>query len=1083
MTTESFRKDVAKKLSELQASSDEDAKIDFPTDLTSSDRKYIHKIAESFRLHTLSSGTGDARFISVYKNPPAGQEAKRPREPAGATPQLSLSAAAAQSLQQIAASAQTTGGRTLLAKVKTLGRSRMTPAAKPAAVPNEGDVVEAFWPDDETWLEATVTQVSEDGSFRIVWAMDDSESDVPADYVRWPGGEQMEGEDVTLEFSGVDMSVEVMEAALEERRALPKYSELATKREALPAFKQREQVITAVKENQVVLLSGETGCGKSTQVPQLILDAAPEAKILVMQPRRIAATTLAERIAVERCQRLGVDVGYQVPSASQSERARLVFCTLGVFRRRLLLDPDLVGVTHIIFDEVHERDKLADFNMIVVRDLLARRSDLRLVLMSATLQMDTFERYFEGATKVKIPGRVYPVSELYLDEVAATLYKQGQKMFQLWLGPGILCGGIDIPAGAEGDWNERAWKTVVFKHTKPEDRDSLWGLREKGLESQMLANMSRARLLDGLRKHDVLQQSGLAFDYPIIEALILHIDRMYKDAQKDQTEEKPAGTILVFLPGWGDIDTLQKRLAQNFDPKRFKILPLHSQVTPQQQQEIFEPAPAGVRKIVLTTNIAEASITVEGTEFVIDSARAKEVSYDPYLKVGTLTTSWISKASAKQRAGRAGRTQGGLCFHLFCRERYNKVDDFLPPELLRSPLEDSALTAKLMLLQMGSNEKVSDFLLKAPDPPEKLAIDNSIQLLVELGALTKGEQLTALGEHLTKSPLPPRLAKTVLWAILLGCLDDALCVVAAAGGFFREPWKTAGMDREEAQQLKRDLAKPHNSDHGCLLNAVTGYTDANNQQSFCDKWQLNQATMRLIRDQQNRLYTECQENKTDSFANRNRGNFQLLTAVLCAGIFPNIARRRGGSDFYEAQNGKVEARLHGSSAYMPEKPDEWVFFQELSQMESTYRLKLVSPVTPMQMLLLGGQGPLQKENNSGKGNGKGGITVSMLEGWVKFRCDDATADQVQKVRNSLQAAFQSFCASPDQIPNAATLQMLDQAVPLLSDASTGGGVKRAASWPAEDRGGPVQRTYPGKGSWKGNGFKGGWKGGKGKGKW
>eukprot|EP00435_Cladocopium_sp_Y103_P060943 s2085_g22.t1 len=136
-----------------------------------------------------------------------------------------------------------------------------------------------------------------------------------------------------------------------------------------------------------------------------------------------------------------------------------------------------------------------------------------------------------------------------------------------------------------------------------------------------------------------------------------------------------------------EIDTLQKRLAQNFDPKRFKILPLHSQVTPQQQQEIFEPAPSGVRKIVLTTNIAEASITVEGTEFVIDSARAKEVSYDPYLKVGTLTTSWISKASAKQRAGRAGRTQGGLCFHLFCRERYNKVDDYLPPELLRSPLE------------------------------------------------------------------------------------------------------------------------------------------------------------------------------------------------------------------------------------------------------------------------------------------------------------------------------------------------------------------------------------------------------------
>merc|ERR1719392_593975 len=122
---------------------------------------------------------------------------------------------------------------------------------------------------------------------------------------------------------------------------------------------------------------------------------------------------------------------------------------------------------------------------------------------------------------------------------------------------------------------------------------------------------------------------------------------------------------------------LQRRLTQDLDTKRFKILPLHSQVTPEQQQEIFEPAEMGIRKIVLTTNIAEASITVEGTEFVIDSGRAKEVSYDPYLKVGTLTTSWISAASAKQRAGRAGRTQGGLCFHLMCRERFNKMDEYL----------------------------------------------------------------------------------------------------------------------------------------------------------------------------------------------------------------------------------------------------------------------------------------------------------------------------------------------------------------------------------------------------------------------
>merc|ERR1719171_1999955 len=194
----------------------------------------------------------------------------------------------------------------------------------------------------------------------------------------------------------------------------------------------------------------------------------------------------------------------------------------------------------------------------------------------------------------------------------------------MFLGPGILCGGIDIPAGGEG-FNDKEWKTVVFKHTGPEDKETLWGLRDRGLESQMMAPMNKERLLDGLRKHDVLQQSGLAFDYPIIEALILHIDRMYKGAQKAQAageEPKPAGTILVFLPGWGDIDQLKKRLVTNFDTNRFKILPLHSQVSAEEQAEIFQPAPQGMRKIVLTTNIAEASITVEGTEFIIDSGRA-----------------------------------------------------------------------------------------------------------------------------------------------------------------------------------------------------------------------------------------------------------------------------------------------------------------------------------------------------------------------------------------------------------------------------------------------------------------------------
>jgi len=422
-----------------------------------------------------------------------------------------------------------------------------------------------------------------------------------------------------------------------------------------------------------------------------------------------------------------------------------------------------------------------------------------------------------------------------------------------------------------------------------------------------------------------------------------------------------------------------------------------------------------------------------------------------------------------------------------------KLDEFLLPELLRSPLEDSALTAKLSLLQMGSTENVSSFLAKAPDAPEKMAIDNSIQLLVELGAFTRQEQLTALGQHLTKSSLPPRLAKTVLWAILFGCLDDALCVIAAAGGFTRDPFRLQSLEREQAQQVKRDLAAPHNSDHACMLNAITGFTDATNQQAFCEKWHLSQPAMRQIRDNQNRIFTELTENKTDSFANRNRGNFELLVAVLCAGIFPNVARRRGTSDFLETAGGKVEARPHGNSAYVPENPDEWVFYQELSQMESTYKLKLVSPIGALPMLLLGGEGPLTIEHGGKGGNkcGKGGATtVSLLDGWLRFRTDPATAEQVAKLRLSLQSSFQAFCQRPGDIPDHASLARLDQMATLLSNAgsdASSNGAKRAASWDAEGQP-PRQAPRPalaGKGGhmkgegFKGKGFKGkGFKGGK-----
>merc|ERR1712129_498028 len=317
----------------------------------------------------------------------------------------------------------------------------------------------------------------------------------------------------------------------------------------------------------------------------------------------------------------------------------------------------------------------------------------------------------------------------------------------------------------------------------------------------------------------------------------------------------------------------------------------------------------------------------------------------------------------------------------------------------------------------------------------------------------------------------------------------------------RDPFRLMHLPREEAQEFKRNLAAPYNSDHACLSKALSGFTDASNQQGFCDKWCLAMPAMRQIRDQQNRIFTELKENKSEAFANRNRGNFQLLFAVLCAGIFPNVARRRGSSDFMETQGGKVEARPHATSAYVPSKPEEWVIFQELAQVENTYKLKVVSPIEPVVMLLLGGEGPVKIEEDEGKGGKGGQVMVSLIDDWVKFQTDRGTADKIQALRTSLQSAFQGFCQKPDHVPPAPVLELLDQAATLLSGltnceqgaAKGGGGKKRPGEGgndgrnvAAKGEGGKKGGSIPafGGGKDKKGGNKGWGKGGKGgKGGW
>ncbi|CAD7923399.1 unnamed protein product [Amoebophrya sp. A120] len=1000
MTTESFRKDISRQLSELVEKGNEDDKafIAFASSLSSADRKYVHRIAEGFGLFTLSEGSGADRHIRVYVSDPTGgmQEAK--------------------------------------------GRGKRGKKA-PGEVRLKG-------PQEHALLDCARLAVALDRPVpkaNVVSTVNKNRSKMLSNGVN------------PDDLLHIPMDLDAVNAACE-------IHNLGERRKELPAWEQRQEVLEAVQMSQVTLISGETGCGKSTQVPQFLLDGNESAHILVAQPRRIAAISLAKRVQDERGGQSKNDVGYHVPLEKRArQQTRLTFCTTAMLRRRLFTDPELRGITHIVFDEIHERDKLADFALIFIRDLVQRRPDMRLVLMSATLQLETFENYFEGIVqKVHIPGRTFPVRELYLDQIVPTLWKVPG--FRKWLGPGILSAGIEME-------DEKEWKRTVFQR-EGRGGDGYWGLADHIRPLIKQDKFSKNKLSDGLAKMDVLQQSSLDFDFPIIEALIMWIDKNYKDVLKTQLEEKkddpaeqeklkakPLGSILVFLTGWNDIDKCQRILESDLDKEKFTILPLHGSVSMEQQQECFKPIETpGVRKIVLTTNIAEASITVPDVEFVIDCGRAKETSYDPYLKVATLTTSWISQASVSQRAGRAGRTQNGLCFHLFSKKRRDEgMDAFTEPELLRSPLEETCLAAKMLLLETEQEDtSIQTFLGKAPTPPEQLGVNNAVDLLKSIGALDHGtEMLTPLGKALCNSSLPPTLAKTVMWSALFGVLDDVLKVVGSTA-FCRDPFLTLGKKLTEKTSQSRNpvtgeletemttlgdasassgthktnLAAPYVSDHIALLRALDQSKQGTRLDFLRDNG-LNAKTVRQMADQSQKLRADLPDQglgDSDGFASRNCGQDHLILSVLTAGIYPNVAVKRCGKNTreMEVKGGKLGASAHMSTCYGTSRGlgdvianDEWCIFEELLQVESSYSIKQMSLVHPLILCLIAGEERL--ENNE----------LALHDGWIKFTMQGNHATSICQIRRALKFVFAKFCENPHNPPSPQETQFLQKLFYLL----------------------------------------------------
>ena len=624
-----------------------------------------------------------------------------------------------------------------------------------------------------------------------------------------------------------------------------RYQRMQRTRERLPAAKQAQEVLAAVRQNQVVLISGETGCGKTTQVPQFILDdyvrrgKGGDVNIICTQPRRLAAIGVSERVAAEQDTALGDTVGYQVRMDSKrTEKTRLVFCTTGILLRRLHGDPTVEGVTHILVDEVHERDVDTDFLLAILREVMKKRKDLKIILMSATMDTSLFVRYFNGsAPVVAIPGFVHPIKEYFLEDI------------------------------------------------------------EEGLGLVREQQSSKGGMGDDMYAR---QDSGKNTDYNLLAKTVMYADRIGLDTHDD-------GAILVFMSGTMEINKAVEaigRLAKaNGRQDKFWVLQLHGSLSSHEQSRVFQRPKQGVRKVVVSTNVAETSITIDDCVFVIDSGKMKEMRYDPYNRMSMLVETWVSKANARQRRGRAGRVRPGHCLRLFRKDQLAAFPAHQSPEIHRVPLE--RLCLQVLYLEFGQPKEFLGQVIEPPTMPSIVSAVKHLRGLRAFDGLGKGmNRLTPLGFHLASMPVDAQVGKMLIYGAILRCPSQILTIAAAM--CTRSPFLQRN---ESADAAKAKFGAQLMSDHIALLRAFDGYKDCEGERSrraFCEEHGLHAEGMRQIKDLRGQLalalkdagFVDGNEMKKLLFKKgweadadeETQMDYNVLKAALCAGMYPNVAR-------------------------------------------------------------------------------------------------------------------------------------------------------------------------------------------------
>lgn len=749
-------------------------------------------------------------------------------------------------------------------------------------------------------------------------------------------------------------------------------------RRSLPSYKERDTLLKAVAQNQVVVISGETGCGKTTQLPQYILESEIEAargavcSIICTQPRRISAMSVSERVAAERGEKLGESVGYKVRLEGMKGRdTRLLFCTTGILLRRLLIDRNLKGVTHVIVDEIHERGMNEDFLLIVLKDLLPRRPELRLILMSATLNADLFSSYFSGAPMIHIPGFTHPVRTHFLENILETI----------------------------------GYRLTTYNQIDDYGQEKLWKMQKQAIrkrKSQIASTVEDALEVANFKEYSLRTQDSLScwnpdsIGFNLIEHVLCHIIK----------KERP-GAVLVFMTGWDDINSLKDQLQAHpllGDPSRVLLLACHGSMASSEQRLIFDKPEDGVRKIVLATNMAETSITINDVVFVVDCGKAKETSYDALNNTPCLLPSWISKASARQRRGRAGRVQPGECYHLYPRCVYDAFPDYQLPELLRTPLQSLCLQIKS--LQLGS---ISEFLSRALQSPEPLSVQNAIEYLKIIGALDENENLTVLGSQLSTLPVEPKLGKMLVLGAIFNCLDPIMTVVAGLSA--RDPFLMPFDKKDLAESAKAQFSGREFSDHLSLVRAYDGWKDAERHQSayeYCWKNFLSAQTLKGIDSLRKQFFFLLKDTGlVDNTANCNTLSHDehLIRAIICAGLFPGICsviNKEKSISLKTMEDGPVLLYSNSVNSKEPKIPYPWLVFNEKVKVNSVF-LRDSTAVSDSVLLLFGG--------NISRGGLDGHL--KMLGGYLEFFMKPGLANTYLSLKDELEEIIQNKLLNPN----------------------------------------------------------------------